>query len=44
MGFKFAVWALRVLETMFFAGLAGCAIVVVISWFSVGKGALTDKE
>ena len=44
MGFNIAVMAMRTVETLFFVGLAGCTAVVLISWVSVGKGSLTDKE
>lgn len=44
MGFDFAVIAMRTVEALFFAGLAGCTAVVLISWVSVVKGCLTDKE
>jgi hypothetical protein len=33
----FARFAIRVLEVMFFAGLAGSAVVVLISFFEDGK-------
>ena len=33
----FAVWAIRVLEVMFFVGLVGSAVVVLISFFEDGK-------
>jgi hypothetical protein len=32
-----AIFAMRVLEVMFFVGLAGSAIVVLISFFEDGK-------
>jgi hypothetical protein len=32
-----AVFAMRLLEVMFFAGLAGSALVVVISFYEDGK-------
>jgi hypothetical protein len=44
MGFHIALFAMRTVETLFFVGLAGCTAVVLISWVSVGKGSLTDKE
>lgn len=34
---KAVLWLFRVLEVMFFAGLIGCAAVVVISWVSIFK-------
>ena len=33
----FAVFAMRLLEIMFFVGLAGSAVVVLISFFEDGK-------
>jgi hypothetical protein len=33
----FAVFVMRVLEVMFFLGLAGSAVVVLISFFEDGK-------
>ncbi|HEV2484951.1 MAG TPA: hypothetical protein VGT08_05415 [Terracidiphilus sp.] len=34
-----AIWMIRLVETMFFTGLTGCAVVVVISWISIfGSG------
>jgi hypothetical protein len=43
-GFKIGVVAIRILEIMFFIGLAGCAVVVILSWISVGKDSLTDSK
>jgi hypothetical protein len=34
---QLAIFAMRLLETMFFVGLAGSAVVVVISFFEDGK-------
>jgi hypothetical protein len=34
---KAVLWLFRVLEVMFFAGLIGCAAVVIISWVSIFK-------
>jgi hypothetical protein len=38
---KFAIWVLYAIEGLFFAGLAGCVLVVIISWVSVFKAALS---
>ena len=43
MGFNLAVYAMRVLEAMFFAGLSGCIVVVIISWLSVGKDSFSER-
>jgi hypothetical protein len=43
MGFKLAVFAMRLLEVMFFVGLAGCAVVVILSWISVGRDSFSRK-
>lgn len=34
--------AARILQIAFFAGLAGCASVVVVSWISIFKDGLTE--
>lgn len=34
---EFAIFAMRVLEVMFFLGLAGSAVVVLISFYEDGK-------
>ena len=44
MAFRLAVFAMRVLEVMFFTGLLGCAVVVVLSWISVGRDSFTDEN
>jgi hypothetical protein len=44
MGLKLAVFALRVLEVMFFTGLAGCAVVVFLSWISIGRDSFRKDE
>jgi hypothetical protein len=44
MGVEVELFAIRAVTTLFFVGLAGCAVVVVISWVSVLKGSLTDED
>jgi hypothetical protein len=44
MASRLAVLAMRVIEVMFFSGLLGCAVVVLISWISIGKGCFTEKN
>lgn len=41
---NFGVVAMRVLEVVFFVGLAGCVLTVILSWISVLRGSLNDKE
>jgi len=31
------LWAMYAIEILFFAGLAGCALVVLISWITIFK-------
>jgi hypothetical protein len=40
---QFALWGMRVLETMFFVGLAGSSIVVLISFFEDAKELFGDE-
>lgn len=35
------VWLLKALEGLFLTGLAGCVLVVVLSWISVLKAAIS---
>jgi hypothetical protein len=35
MAHTFLVFAMRVIEVLFFTGLVGCATVIVISWISI---------
>jgi len=35
--------AIKVVEVMFFIGLAGCVVTVILSWISVVKGCFKDK-
>jgi hypothetical protein len=44
MGRRLAVFAIEAVEFLFFAGLAGCVVVVVYSWISVLKGCFVDKN
>ena len=44
MALRLAVFAIRVLEVAFFTGLIGCAVAVILSWISVGKGCFLDKS
>jgi hypothetical protein len=37
------VLAMRMVEILFFTGLIGCAIVVVISWISIFKEGFSDS-
>ena len=42
--FKLAVWAIRLVEVMFFLGITGCASVVVISWISIFKDGFSKER
>jgi hypothetical protein len=44
MAFRWEVLAMRVLEVMFFTGLLGCVVVVILSWIYIGKDSFTDKS
>ena len=43
MAYKFAVIVMRLAEIVFFFGLSGCAVVVILSWISVGGDCFRDK-
>lgn len=35
---------IRIIEVMFFTGLAGCAVVVLVSWVSIFKSGFSNKD
>jgi hypothetical protein len=39
-----AVLVMRVIEVMFFIGLAGCALVVVVSWISILTDGISGRD
>jgi hypothetical protein len=39
---KLVLLGVHVIEVMFFTGLFGCVLVVVISWISIFKSGFTD--
>jgi hypothetical protein len=39
-----AIWMMRALEVLFFTGLIGCSLVVVISWISIFKSGFSPDE
>jgi hypothetical protein len=41
---RFEVLILHVLEIGFFAGIAGCALVILISWISIFKEGFTKDK
>jgi hypothetical protein len=40
----FETVCIRVMEGLFFAGLSGCALVVVLSWISILRSGFTSKD
>lgn len=44
MAHELMILAERVVTVMFFAGLAGCATVVVVSWISIFKDGFSDLK
>jgi hypothetical protein len=44
MTLRLLIWGARILEVMFFAGLVGCAAVVVISWVSIFKEGFSNED
>jgi hypothetical protein len=40
----FMFWLLRVLEYLFFIGLSGCVLVVVVSWVSIFKSGFSKDK
>jgi len=44
MAHPFMILATRVVEILFFTGIVGCALVVVISWISIFKDGFSDPQ
>ena len=38
------IWLARIFEVMFFIGIAGCLVTIVLSWFSIVWEELTSKN
>jgi hypothetical protein len=38
------VWLMGAVEVMFFTGLIGCSLVVIISWVSIFKDGFSNKD
>ena len=43
MGFNFVVVTMHILEVLFFLGLSGCVVVVLLSWISVGRDSFSNQ-
>lgn len=41
---RIGIWLMRALEVVFFTGLIGCALVVMLSWVSILNDVLSDDE
>lgn len=44
MGHSVLYWGMKVFEVLFFAGLAGCVFVVLISWVSIAKSSFSKDK
>jgi hypothetical protein len=44
MAFQITYWSTHVLDVAFFAGLAGCASVIILSWISILKDGFSDDD
>jgi hypothetical protein len=31
------IWLVRIIELLFFSGIAGCVVTIVLSWYSIVK-------
>jgi hypothetical protein len=38
------IWLMRILEVVFFTGIAGCLVTIVVSWYSIVKDEFTSDE
>jgi hypothetical protein len=37
-------WVVRLFELLFFAGIAGCSVTIVLSWYSIFKEEFASKD
>ena len=37
-------WLARLFDVLFFAGVAGCLVTIVLSWYSIFKEEFTSKD
>ena len=44
MAHKLVLWCMRAVEIIFFTGVIGCAIVVMISWVSIFKAGFSKDD
>jgi hypothetical protein len=44
MAHPFMILAMRVIEILFFTGIVGCALVVVISWISIFRDGISNSH
>jgi hypothetical protein len=42
--FRFELFAIRLVEFMFFAGVIGCAVAIFLSWISILRDGLTEDD
>ncbi len=38
------IWLVRVIELVFFTGVAGCVVTIVASWYSIFKEEFTSNN
>ena len=43
MGSRLAALAIEIVEFLFFTGLLGCVVVVILSWISVGRDSFLTR-
>jgi hypothetical protein len=44
MNYRLMIWLFGALQVMFFIGLGGCTLVVIISWISIFKSGFSDDD
>jgi hypothetical protein len=38
------IWLIRLFEVLFFTGVAGCSVTIVLSWYLIFKEEFTSKD
>ncbi len=44
MGLKAAMFGFHFLEILFFTGLLGCTVVVILSWIATARDSFSDEK
>jgi hypothetical protein len=38
------IWLVRIIELLFFSGIAGCVVTIMLSWYLIFKEEFTSED